>query len=173
MIPFAHMQTPLILTACLSEEAQSFFNQQRKRYFPPERNFIEAHLTLFHHLPDEDNTITQTIEALCLQQKRIELSVTEPRGIGKGVAYKIESKVLISLHKKLQQEWREKLTMQDRQGLWPHITIQNKVTPDEAKQTLTQIEESFVPFTAYATGLILWRYLNGPWQVYRSFPFAG
>ena len=167
------MQTPLILTAQLNEEAQSFFNQKRKQYFPPERNFIEAHLTLFHHLPDADTDIIQTLEALCAQQKCIELSVVEPRSIGKGVAYKIEGKPLVSLHKNLQMEWSEKLTMQDQQGLWPHITIQNKVTPEEAKQTLAQIKEDFVPFTVYATGLILWRYLNGPWQLYQSFLFAG
>lgn len=167
------MQTPLILTLELNETAQIFFNKKRKEHFPPERNFIEAHLTLFHHLPDNEHKIITTIEALCSYQKTIELVVKEPVSIGKGVAYKIESKALIALHKKLQKEWMDLLTMQDRQGLWPHITVQNKVTAEQAKQTWQAEKETFVPFTALANGLSAWRYLNGPWQAYRQFSFAG
>ena len=167
------MQTLLILTVQLDEASQDFFAKKRKKYFPPEKNFIDAHLTLFHHLPDNESKIINTIESLCAQQQPIKLSITEPKSIDKGVAYKIESKELVTLHKKLQKGWIEHLTTQDRQGLWPHITIQNKVTPDEAKQTLQQIKETFIPFEALATGLTFWRYLNGPWQLYRHFPFGG
>ena len=167
------IHTPLILTIKLDEASQTFFNQKRKQYFPLERNFIDAHLTLFHHLPDDEPLIIQTIEALCAQQKSIVMEVIEPKSIGKGVAYKIDSSTLVHLHKKLQREWVEKLTTQDQQGLWPHVTVQNKVTAEEAKETLQQIQKDFTPFSAYATGVTLWRYLNGPWQVYRSFPFAG
>ncbi len=167
------MQTPLILTVGIEETVQSFFNQKRKEYFPPEKNFIDAHLTLFHHLPDDDTAIIRTIEDLCFEQKAIPLSITEIKNIGKGVVYKIESKELIQLHRKLQKKWMDYLTMQDRQGLWPHITIQNKVTAEEVKQTLQQLKEGFIPFDVTATGLTLWRYLNGPWQQYQHFPFGG
>ena len=167
------MHTPLILTVQLDESSQSFFNEKRKQYFPPERNFLSAHLTLFHHLPDEEAIIIQTIEALCVKEKRVELKVTEPKNIGKGVAYKIESQELILLHKKLRKQWISFLTPQDRQGLWPHITIQNKVSAEEADRTLRNVKKSFKPFTAYATGLTLWRYLNGPWQLYQQYSFVG
>jgi len=48
---------PLILTLKLDEESQAFFDKQRALYFPPERNFLKAHLTLFHQLPDEPETL--------------------------------------------------------------------------------------------------------------------
>ena len=167
------MHMPLILTVQLDEESQLFFTEKRKKYFPPERNFLDAHLTLFHHLPDEEMTIIETIEDNCKQQKTISLNVTEVKSIGKGVAYKVESKEVVALHKRLQKEWLPYLTTQDRQGLWPHVTIQNKVTVEEAKRTLEEEKTNFTPFTTQAKGVILWRYLNGPWQWYRSFPFAG
>ncbi len=164
--------TPLILTAMLDESASHFFNQKRKEYFPAERNFIDAHLTLFHHLPYEINIIN-AVEVLCHQQKQIELRITGPVSIGKGVAYKAESKALVWLHKKLQEQWFDRLTLQDRQGLWPHITVQNKVSVQEAEQTLEEVRIGFVPFTAYAIGLKLWRYCNGPWEDLQTFVFAG
>lgn len=163
--------TPLILTAMLDESSSLFFNQKRKEYFSAERNFINAHLTLFHHLPHEASIIN-IVQAVCHQQKPMELHVTQPVSIGKGVAYKIESKALQALHKMLQREWKDMLTMQDRQGLWPHITVQNKVLAEQAKQTLEELNKNFVPFTAYAVGLQLWKYLNGPWEELQRFVFA-
>ncbi|WP_208644854.1 2'-5' RNA ligase family protein [Mucilaginibacter kameinonensis] len=43
----------LILTLRLDEESQAFFDEMRKRHFPQERNFLKAHLTLFHQLPSD------------------------------------------------------------------------------------------------------------------------
>ena len=167
------MNTPLILTVLLDDDAQTFFNQKRKQYFPPERNFLSAHLTLFHHLPDDETTIIETIKTLCGQQKPMTLEVTAPVNIGKGVAYKMESKALVNLHKILRKKWQLFLTPQDRQGLWPHVTVQNKVSVGEAYNCLQNLYKEFAPFTVYANGLILWRYLNGPWQWYRQFLFGG
>ena len=43
---------PLIVTALLDEAAQQRFDRLRRSHFPPERNHLDAHLTLFHRLPD-------------------------------------------------------------------------------------------------------------------------
>ena len=167
------MNTPLIVTVLLNDEAQVFFDEQRSKYFPAAINFIQAHLTLFHHLPDNDTSVLATLQTLCVQQKAISLPITAVVNTGKGVAYKIESQPLVLLHKKLQKHWHPLLTAQDRQGLWPHITVQNKVSAQAAYETEQALRASFRPFTAVATGLTLWRYLNGPWQLYRHLPFAG
>jgi 2'-5' RNA ligase len=113
------------------------------------------------------------IEEKCIHLKPIELQITGLVSLGKGVAYKIESRKLVSLHKELQHTWLPHLTPQDQQGLRPHITIQNKVSLAEAKQLHQQLNEVFTPFTALNVGLILWKYLNGPWQLYRQFRFDG
>ena len=162
---------PSILTLQLDEDAFQFFNEQRQAHFPPERNFLSAHLTLFHHLPPNDQMIVEDIRTIAAVQERLSLNITEVVSIGKGVAYKVECLPLQKLHKSLQEKWQPHLTAQDRQKLWPHITVQNKVTPDVAKQTLAQLQTFFKPFMAYGIGLTLWSYEGGPWRFIRDFPF--
>ena len=42
---------PIIVTALFGAADQAFFDAERRAYFPPERNQLAAHLTMFHHLP--------------------------------------------------------------------------------------------------------------------------
>lgn len=156
----------------MEEEASQFFNSLRKKYFPPSLNCIDAHLTLFHALPNE-NDIVDTVKDLCNHQESFVVEIKEVVSIGKGTAYKTESTELAQLHKSLQNKWQQFLSPQDRQKLWPHITVQNKVTPEEARKVLHELKSSFVPFSAMATGLQLWEYLGGPWKLIENFVFAG
>ncbi len=162
---------PLILTATLNRDAQHFFDAQRKQYFPPDKNFLAAHLTLFHHLPPGMPLIEEAVANACNSQQQIVVTITGVIFTGKGVAYKIESSLLKKLHKRFQQQWLPLLTMQDRQGLWPHITVQNKVSPAEAKALQSRLQQRFTPFDASITGFSLWEYLNGPWQLRKQYFF--
>lgn len=164
------IKPPLILTLSIEKEAFLFFNALRKKHFPAALNFIDAHLTLFHALPDE-NKITDTVQDVSNQQMTFELNITDVVSIGKGAAYKIKSNELMQLHKALQNKWQHVLSPQDRQKLWPHITVQNKVPVQQAKQLLDELKNSFTPFSTPATGLQLWEYLNGPWKLVKYFAF--
>lgn len=161
---------PLILTLQLDEKSFRFFTTLRQQHFPPERNYLQAHLTLFHHLP-HTNEVAAAIKNAAAQTPKMDLAVTGVVCTGRGVAYKIENKALIALHKQLQQQWRSVLTPQDAQGLWPHITVQNKVDAATAKALQTQLSASFEPFTAVGTGLSLFIYKGGPWQHVAHFSF--
>ena len=55
----------LILTLIIDGEAQNFFNILRQRYFPAERNYLDAHLTLFHNLPGNEPIIIKVIKNAC------------------------------------------------------------------------------------------------------------
>jgi hypothetical protein len=162
---------PLILTLSLDEHAFTFFNELRKAHFPPQLNFLQAHLTLFHHLPAEERSITDTIKHGAGQYTTLPLAVTGTAFIGNGVAYKIESPALLQLHAALQGAWKEWLTPQDRQRLWPHVTVQNKVPPDKARALFEERTKTFIPFTAYGTGLSVWAYRGGPWEPLANYPF--
>ena len=164
------MQSPLILTLALNEEAETFFNGLRQQHFPTERNFLTAHLTLFHHLPQESQ-ILKDVAQLCAQQPALSLQVVDVVSIGRGVAYKLECIALKQLHKQLQQQWQPWLIPQDRQALWPHVTIQNKVAPEVARQLLQELKTSFAPFEIQGIGLRLWKYLGGPWEAVQQFSF--
>lgn len=167
-----HDAPPLVLTLQLNKEAFLFFEQLRRQHFPAERNFLQAHLTLFHHLPAREEKIKTVLEHTCTAQPPIALTVAEVVNIGRGVAYKIVSNELQRLHAHLQQQWRQWLIPQDRQKLWPHVTVQNKVAPDAAKMLHRQLSGTFQPFTAWGTSLALWYYKGGPWELAQVFAFA-
>jgi hypothetical protein len=152
---------PLILTLRLDAASQAFFNAQRKLYFPPERNFLDAHLTLFHQLPNEQATFDYFAK---LNLSPFDLNVTGLMNLGAGVAYRLESTELVKLHKQFSLQFSSVLIPQDRQGFRPHISVQNKTTPDVAKKLFTELSKTFTAFTGKAAGLDLWVYEGGPWR---------
>ncbi len=161
---------PQVVTLALDAAATAFFNALRQRHFPPERNFLAAHLTLFHHLPPGPQT-EAVLQDAATAEAPFELAVTGVAGTGRGVAYKVESKHLQQLHKGLQQRFAAVLIPQDAQTLWPHVTVQNKVTPAAAQALLQQLQPAFTPFSVTAQGLCLWNYLGGPWSAAGTFWF--
>lgn len=165
--------TPLILTLRLDEESQTFFNALRRQHFPPERNYLDAHLTLFHHLPGAHlAALTQELTARSSALPPLSLQVTGLQFLGRGVAYALESSPVSELHRSLQQQWLSYLTPQDQQRRRPHITIQNKVEPAVARALYEELSATFQPFAAVGTGLHLWAYRNGPWESVQMFPFG-
>ncbi|NEQ26387.1 MAG: 2'-5' RNA ligase family protein, partial [Microcoleus sp. SIO2G3] len=138
---------PLILTLKLDQIAFDRLNALRQRYFPPERNFLPAHITLFHALPgDRLDSIEQHLQAVCDETRSLHLQFLRLRSLGKGVAAEIECPPLISLHQHLATDWQAWLSPQDRQKFKPHVTIQNKVTPEEARQTYDDLAAVWHPF---------------------------
>ena len=163
------MSNPLILTLQIDDMAQSFYEDLRRRYFPPDRNLISAHLTLFHQLPDEDHTydaVRQTAQATSVSR------LTEPqlRSIGRGVAVFFQPHYLRTLHAGLSSVFQADLIPQDRQRFDPHIVIQNKVAPETARQTLADLRANPL-LEPHSIGLRLWRYLGGPWEHLADFSF--
>lgn len=100
-----------------------------------------------------------------------DLSFSTLRFLGKGVAVNVESAELLELRKKLGATWQLLLEAQDRQPFKPHVTIQNKVTPEEAKGLLEHLSTDWTTLTGQGTGLLLWRYLGGPWELVEKFAF--
>ena len=156
---------PLIITLGLDPHASAFFDALRQTHFPAERNFLSAHLTLFHQLPAVAlSEIRSYLDKLSQHVARCRLEVTGPRSLGTGVAFSIRSAELLALRDRMATRWHAWLVPQDRQRFWPHVTIQNKVRPEQAAELLRQLQATFLPLTAHGERLLLWRYLNGPWE---------
>jgi len=162
--------SPLILTLQLDAGAFSFFNDLRKKHFPPAINYLDAHLTLFHHLPPTP-AIKQLLESVAANQRIINLEVSGVMKLGRGVAYKIKSDELIRLQNNLEKHWLEWLTPQDKQKFNPHITVQNKVDVATANGFHQELSSSFHTFTAEGIGLSLWEYKGGPWLKIKDYAF--
>jgi 2'-5' RNA ligase len=159
------IKNPLILTVRLDQESQDFFDKMRNRYFPVNRNLLKAHLTLFHQLPDDEKTFNILND---IRIKPFTMNVYDLRNLGAGVAYKVESDTLEALRKHLRHSFEAELIPQDKQGFRPHITIQNKTTPELAKELIIQLSQEFQAFKIQAIGLDVWKYLGGPWE-HRSY----
>lgn len=164
--------TPLILTLKLDADTFAFFDALRKKHFPAERNFLAAHVTMFHNLPGlQKEKIEADLIELSEQYKSFAVQFPKLRFLGKGTAFEIESAELNDLREELKNRWCEWLTNQDRQKFKPHITVQNKVAPETARALFEEFSADWLPRTGAGVGLHLWHYLNGPWRLASEFLF--
>ena len=165
-------RAPLLLTLQLAEPAQSLFEALRQRHFPADRNQVPAHVSLFHALPGgEREAITRLVQML-REQPRPRIRIEAPRSLGHGVAFPLVSPDLLALRGRLAATWSGWLTPQDRARYAAHVTVQNKVTPEQARATLGQLSRGFVPWSTEGASLLLWRYLGGPWERLDCIPLA-
>lgn len=166
-------QPPLILTLRLDQHTFDYFNQLRQQYFPPERNVLSAHITLFHKLPGEQKqSIQHVLHTYCDRTSVLKLTMPTVRSLGSGVAINVDCPELVQLRQQLAKTWSEWLSRQDQQGYRPHITIQNKTTPAAAQHLYEQLTQNWQPQDGQGEGLLLWRYQQGPWELVDEFKFG-
>ena len=158
------MSGALIVTAELGSADFAWLDGERKLHFPPERNQLSAHLTMFHALPPS-----------CEEEARRELkkhtaasapsaTVAGLMNLGRGVAYRVVSDELEVIRRDIANHFHGLLTAQDGQGWRPHVTIMNKAEPKAAKALLEALSATFQPRPLRIAGLGLHRYLGGPWE---------
>ncbi len=166
---------PLIISLSLDSASFEVLNDLRTRHFPRERLKVGAHVTLFHALPGErEAEIRAQLERACSAQQQITVRFAGVRFLGKGVAIDAECEPLIRLRESLAKEWRPFLTPQDAQPYRrPHVTIQNKVTPETARALFDSMKDEWKPFDGVGEGLRLWRYRGGFWEDAGMFGFGG
>jgi 2'-5' RNA ligase len=163
---------PLVVTLLLDDDAQRRFDRLRAEHFPPARNHLAAHVTLFHALPGEREDAVAADLAAAAARPPFDVAVTGVRFLGRGVAYTLASTGLTELRRDLAVAWEPWLTPQDRQRHAPHVTVQNKVDPAVARALHARLSAAFEPGTVGARGLGLWRYLGGPWEPVARYPFG-
>lgn len=165
---------PLILTAQLDAATFALADGLRKAHFPVARNFLDAHLTLFHALPAQTLVaVSDVLAAESAAGAAMPLTLSHPFSLGFGVALAVQCDALVALRQRLRARWVDQLTAQDRSGWRPHITVQNKVPPAEARTLLAQLADGWRAVEGAVTGLALWRYDAGPWAAERVFAFGG
>ena len=153
---------PLIVTAEFDEPMQGRLEALRRAHFPPERNHIPAHCTLFHALPGAMEA--EVLARLTLPGDRC-ARIGPPRFTGRGVALVVEAPGLAALRAALAREWQAVLTPQDRQGWRGHVTVQNKVAPEAARALAARLQVDWQgSLEARLAALRLWRYRGGPWE---------
>lgn len=168
------MTAPIIITAEMGKADQAWANGLRAKHFPPERNFLDAHITLFHHLPPSHlPEIKSRLAALAAECPPPVAHLTEVMMLGRGVAYRVESPELLSIRDELAHEFRGLLIPQDQARPHLHITVQNKVEPAAAKVLHAELSSTFRLRPLSISGLAAYYYRNGPWEHIASWKFRG
>lgn len=167
------MAGALIITAELAPPDFAWLDKLRRAYFPPERNLLPAHLTLFHALPPSAEGEVRATLARLGNEPLPRASIEGLMNLGGGVAFRIASQDLDRIRRELAQDFHGLLSAQDAGGWRPHVTIQNKVPPKDARALLERLESDFRPRPLVISGLGLHRYLGGPWEKLAIIPFRG
>jgi hypothetical protein len=161
---------PLIVSAVLAEPVQSALNALRARHFPPERNHLAAHVTLFHALPGERESEIADELAAAVERAAPAATVGPARSLGRGVALRVEAPDVLRWRAAVALRWAEWLTPQDRGKKELHVTVQNKVAPEAARALLGDLADRPLDHT-HVVALALWRYDGGPWLPVRRCPY--
>jgi len=172
------MSRPFILTATIPEPVRGWAEGLRRAHFPPERNHLHAHVTLFHAFAPSLR------EELASYLPQIAAEYAPPRGriiglmnLGKGTAIRLESPELKAIRGQIADRFHGSLTDQDQHEPRLHITVQNKVTKEEARALQEKLEPELGPWIERGDfafpGLELHLYEGGPWTKMRDHPFRG
>ncbi|APG62445.1 hypothetical protein LPB140_06175 [Sphingorhabdus lutea] len=165
---------PIILTAQFDAKNQAWANKLRQTHFPAERNYLDAHLTLFHHLPPHHQAeIFAMCKNLCAQYAPLNAQIDRLIHLGRGVAYHVDCPALVHLRQEMAHAFHGLLTQQDQHKPRLHITIQNKVIPAEAKNLLENLQADFTPRDMTITGFAAHAYKGGPWELLKKWQFRG
>jgi hypothetical protein len=163
----------LIVTAELGQADLAWLDGLRKKHFPPERNYLQAHLTMFHALPPSSEAEARARLAQLALLPPPKALVAGLMDLGGGVACRVVSDDLDRVRSELAESFHGLLTAQDSGGWRPHVTIQNKVAPRIARELRGTLEQGFRQRPLEISGLGLHRYLGGPWERLAVYPFRG
>ncbi|GLV25532.1 2'-5' RNA ligase family protein [Sphingobium sp. Cam5-1] len=144
----------------------------RRAHFPPERNKVPAHISLFHHLPPTLlPELSDRMKGLCAGAPPLAM-ITGVMLLGRGVAFDVRSDGLLAIRDELAEAFRGLLTPQDQARARLHITVQNKVEPSVARALADQLKAEFRPRPLRIVGLAAWHYRDGgSWDLAKKVSF--
>ena len=161
----------LIVTADFAADDFAWLEGLRRAHYPPERNQVPVHLTLFHALPPSAEDEAKRQLSICANAASPRASIAGLMDLGGGVAFRVVSDELDAIRDQLADHFHGLLGAQDAQGWRPHITIQNKVPPKQARALIAHLKQGFRTRPLHIAGLSLHRYLGGPWENLAGYRF--
>ena len=144
---------------------QHVFNNLRAAHYPPERNQLPAHITLFQQLPPScHDELDRLVRRIAADTPPPAARLREIYSLGGGVAFRIDSPDLLAIRTRIADHFTGMLTAQDQGTPRLHITIQNKVAPKEARALIAELAEDFQSRPLAIAGLAAYHYRGGPWE---------
>jgi len=164
---------PLIVTATFGADDHAWLEGLRRAHYPPELNRVPVHLTLFRHLPPSTGRELGQRLADYGAAPPPRARIVDVMDLGEGTAFRVDSEELEDIRLDLAEALRGLLIPQDQAAWRPHITVQNKVVRRDAIALQKDLQLGTFPRPLTIRGLTSWRYLDGPWEQVRAYPFRG
>ncbi len=162
------------MTAELPVPLQARAEALRRAHFPPERNVLAAHVTLFHALPAfVEGEVRALLAGLAASEAPPEAMLSGVMDLGGGTALRIDCPAMLDVRDQIAEHFHGMLTAQDQSRPRLHVTVQNKVVRAEARALQAELDALFRPETFRFAGLALHRYLGGPWESLGRWSFRG
>ena len=155
-------------------DLQAWASALRRAHFPPERNYLDAHVTLFHALPPScEAELRDACAVLARVHPPMPARLEGLMRLGRGTALALSSPQMLALREELAERFHGMLTPQDQHSPRLHVTIQNKVTLEEAKALQAELAPQVEPRAFAFAGLALHAYRGGPWEFLKRWSFRG
>jgi 2'-5' RNA ligase superfamily len=168
------MGQPFIVTAELPADVLSWADGLRAKHFPPERNHLVAHVTLFHAFaPSLSAELRSELARLAKENPSPRAVIDGLMNLGRGTALAIRSPAMLALRQELADRFHGSLTAQDSHTPRLHITVQNKVAPEAARALQAELGPKLKPRKFDFTGLGLHLYQNPHWERVNVWKFRG
>ncbi|NVE94378.1 2'-5' RNA ligase family protein [Altererythrobacter lutimaris] len=168
------MANPFIVTAKLPPDIQGWAEGLRRTHYPPERNHLHAHVTMFHSFaPSLLEEVKDYLPRIAGEFAAPAAEIKGVMDLGKGTAIALEAPQLLTLRDMIADHFHGSLTAQDLYEPRPHITIQNKVTKEKARALQAQLVSELEPRSFTFPALELHLYQGGPWDLVKASSFRG
>ena len=165
---------PFIVTAELPDDIFAWADGLRRMHFPPERNHLAAHVTLFHSFaPSLREELPRELARCAAEYAPPAAQIAALMDLGGGTALALRSPVMLAIRAELAERFFAMLTAQDRGGKKLHITVQNKVERKTAQALQAQLGPALSARSFRFTGLGLHRYLGPHWEPAGVWKFRG
>lgn len=168
------MARPFIVTAALPADIQGWAEGLRRAHYPPERNQLHAHVTMFHAFaPSLIDELKDFLPQIAREFAPPDAMISGVMDLHTGTAIALQSQPLLDLRAMIAEHFHGSLTAQDLHEPRPHITIQNKVTKREARALQAALAPQIEPRWFTFPALELYLYEGGPWTLVKQMSFRG
>lgn len=165
---------PFIVTAELPRDILAWADGLRRAHYPPERNRLPAHVTLFHSFaPSLREELKGYLPRVAGEHTPPAARILGVMDLGTGTALEIRSAGMLAIRGEIADRFHGTLTAQDLHEPRLHITIQNKAAPAEAKALQRELGGKAAERDFAFAGLGLHLYRNGCWEPLGRWRFRG
>jgi hypothetical protein len=158
-------RTAHIVLAVLPDALQARLDALRRMHYPPDRNRVPAHCTLFHAIPGMVAAeLADLLAALTAAAPPPRARIDGVLDLDRGTALGVFSPELVGLRETIADHFHGLLTGGDAVPPRLHVTIQNKVDRPTARALQRTLAASWRAADTTIAALAVHRVVDGAWQ---------